>query len=70
MPGSNGFEVAEKIRELESKWTPMVFMHSIAKDSYYEKGFAAGADYYLTKPFSEIIFFAALKGIQNMLTMR
>ena len=69
MPGSNGFEVTEKIRGLESKWMPIVSMSAIAKDSYYEKGFAAGADYYLTKPLSETIFFAALNGIQNMFTM-
>jgi DNA-binding response OmpR family regulator len=50
-----------KIRELGSKCTPIVFMSSIAKESYYGKGFAAGGDYYLTKSLSETIFFAALK---------
>jgi DNA-binding response OmpR family regulator len=39
----------KKFRKLESKRTPIVFLSPIAKESYYEKGLAAGSDYYLKK---------------------
>jgi two-component system, sensor histidine kinase and response regulator len=53
MPGMDGFETAELIRERErSMYTPIVFLTATSSsDAHVFKGYAAGAVDYLSKPF-------------------
>lgn len=68
MPGLNGFELAELIREREStQRTPIIFVSATSKDEQYVfKGYSLGAVDYLTKPFepeilkSKVRFFIEL----------
>lgn len=48
-PEGNGFELCQKLRELKPQ-TPIVFYSGDAYESDIQKGFAAGATTYLTKP--------------------
>lgn len=52
MPGLNGFELAELIRERKStQRTPIIFVSATSKDEQYVfKGYSLGAVDYLTKP--------------------
>ena len=68
MPGLNGFEMAELIRERErTQRTPIIFVSATSKDEQYVfKGYSLGAVDYLTKPFepeilkSKVRFFTEL----------
>jgi signal transduction histidine kinase/DNA-binding response OmpR family regulator len=68
MPGLNGFELAELIRERErTQHTPIIFVSATSKDEHYVfKGYSLGAVDYLTKPFepeilkSKVRFFTKL----------
>lgn len=68
MPGLNGFELAELIRERErTQRTPIIFISATSKDEQYVfKGYSLGAVDYLTKPFepeilrSKVRFFTEL----------
>jgi serine phosphatase RsbU (regulator of sigma subunit) len=53
MPGMDGFETAELIRQRErSRYTPIVFLTAYERtDTQVFKGYAAGAVDFLTKPF-------------------
>jgi len=53
LPGMDGFEVCQWIRE-HSEWNHVKIMMLTAKgrDAEISKGFALGADAYITKPFS------------------
>jgi DNA-binding response OmpR family regulator len=53
MPGLDGVEVARRIRADETlAGTSIVLLTSLSEESEIAKGMAAGADAYLTKPFS------------------
>ena len=68
MPGVNGFELAELIRERErTQHTPIIFVSAIShSEQYVFKGYSLGAVDYLTKPFepeilrSKVKFFSKL----------
>ena len=70
MPGINGFELAELIRERErTQHTPIIFVSATSKNEQYVfKGYSLGAVDYLTKPFepeilkSKVRFFTKLFG--------
>ena len=70
MPGINGFELAELIRErARTQHTPIIFVSATSKnDQYVFKGYSLGAVDYLTKPFepeilkSKVRFFTKLFG--------
>lgn len=52
MPGMNGYEVCERLRELaETKDTPVVFLSSHSSIRERMQGYEVGADDYLVKPF-------------------
>jgi DNA-binding response OmpR family regulator len=53
MPNGDGFEVCRKIRE-NPVWQDIriIMLTAKGKDSERERGLAAGADDYITKPFS------------------
>ena len=53
MPGMNGYELLQKLREIESlKHTPMFMVTAKDQDNEIIEGFNYGADYYITKPFN------------------
>ena len=68
MPGLDGFEFAELIRERErTQHTPIIFVSANSVDEQYVfKGYSLGAVDYLTKPFqpeilkSKVLFFTKL----------
>lgn len=68
MPGVNGFELAELIRERErTQHTPIIFVSAIShSEQYIFRGYSLGAVDYLTKPFepeilrSKVRFFCRL----------
>ena len=68
MPGLNGFELAELIRERErTQHTPIIFVSATSKNEQYVfRGYSLGAVDYLTKPFepeilkSKVRFFTKL----------
>lgn len=68
MPGLNGFELAELIREREqTQRTPIIFVSAAIRDEkYIFKGYSLGAVDYMTKPFepeilkSKVRFFTKL----------
>jgi DNA-binding response OmpR family regulator len=49
LPQLDGFEFCRQIRQLDSK-TPILFYSGAAYESDKQKGFAAGANAYVTKP--------------------
>lgn len=51
MPNRDGFSVAKKIRQ-KSDWVPILFITAKSMEEDRLKGFATGADDYITKPFS------------------
>src|SRR5678809_1516569 len=63
MPGLNGFEFAELIRERErTQNTPIIFVSANSVDEQYVfKGYALGAVDYLTKPFQPEILKSKVK---------
>ena len=68
MPGVNGFDLAELIRQREeTQHTPIIFISATSVDQQYVfKGYSLGAVDYLTKPFepeilkSKVAFFTKL----------
>ena len=64
LPGMNGFEVCEKIRDA-GIWTPILML--TAKDGEYDQAEAldTGADDYLTKPFSFVVLLARLRALMR-----
>ena len=62
LPGINGFEVASRIREQED-YTPILMLTARGQPGDVLKGFEAGTDDYLPKPFDLDIFLARLNGV-------
>lgn len=53
LPGLNGIEIATAVRaDDDLQGTPILMLTAKAQDADVERGFAAGADDYLQKPFS------------------
>lgn len=51
MPGMSGIDVLRAIRE-RGDTTPVILLTARGQEKDIEAGFAAGADHYVTKPFS------------------
>lgn len=62
LPEKDGFEVAETLRETED-YTPILMLTALGHPEDVLRGFAAGADDYLPKPFELEIFLARLNGL-------
>ena len=64
LPGINGIEVAGRLREARQQ-TPILML--TARDTVPDvvKGLNAGADDYLTKPFSFAVLFARIRAIER-----
>ena len=62
LPGLNGFEVARELRE-RGDYTPILMLTALGRPEDVIKGFEAGTDDYLPKPFDLSIFRARIKGL-------
>lgn len=62
LPGINGFDVARTLREKQD-YTPILMLTARGRPEDVLKGFEAGADDYLPKPFDLDIFLARLNGL-------
>lgn len=61
MPGSNGFDVCQRIRKVSDD--PLIMLTSLNREEDMLKGLAAGADDFLTKPFNPEILLARAKTV-------
>lgn len=62
LPGIDGFEVARTLRE-KRNYVPILMLTARSRPEDVLKGFEAGADDYLPKPFDLDIFLARLNGL-------
>jgi DNA-binding response OmpR family regulator len=62
LPKKNGFEVAAAMRDAEN-FTPILMLTALGNPEDVLKGFEAGTDDYLPKPFDLSIFQARLNGL-------
>ncbi len=70
MPGMDGFEATRRIRNMHNgAWTPIVIMSALNTDDDLVAGLDAGADDYLVKPISFVVFAAKMRVIERLLTM-
>jgi len=51
LPGMNGFEIAQKIKDTGYEHIPIIFLSALSTTDNIVKGLELGADDYLTKPF-------------------
>ncbi|MDA0596938.1 MAG: response regulator transcription factor [Chloroflexi bacterium] len=51
MPGMDGFELCERIRQMSD--VPIIFLTAIGSETHRVKGLHVGADDYIVKPFSK-----------------
>jgi DNA-binding response OmpR family regulator len=62
LPGCDGFSVVERLRERDDR-TPVLMLTARGRSEDVLRGFAAGADDYLPKPFDLSILLARLHGL-------
>ena len=62
LPGKDGFTVMSELRE-GGQYVPTLMLTARGRPEDVLKGFAAGADDYLTKPFELSILFARIRGL-------
>lgn len=62
LPGIDGFDVASELRQ-KSNYTPILMLTALGRPEDVIRGFEAGTDDYLTKPFDLNIFLARIKGL-------
>ncbi|HEX6127125.1 MAG TPA: response regulator transcription factor [Pyrinomonadaceae bacterium] len=62
LPGIDGFAVARSMRD-DANYTPILMLTARGRPEDVLKGFEAGTDDYLPKPFDLDIFLARLKGL-------
>ncbi|GIL31977.1 response regulator transcription factor [Actinocatenispora comari] len=62
LPGLNGYKIIQTLRA-EQNWVPVLMLS--AKDGEYDQsdGLDAGADDYLTKPFSYVVLLARIRAL-------
>jgi DNA-binding response OmpR family regulator len=61
MPGSNGFDVCQRIRQVSDD--PLIMLTSLNREEDMLKGLAAGADDFLSKPFNPEILLARARTV-------
>jgi two-component system OmpR family response regulator len=62
MPKGNGLQVVRALRSREV-WTPVLMLTAIDQDERLVHALDAGADEYLTKPFSFVVLLARLRAL-------
>lgn len=64
LPGVNGVEIARRLRQ-DRRQTPILMLTARDTVSDVVKGLDAGADDYLTKPFSFAVLFARIRALER-----
>ena len=67
MPGSSGFEITKKIRDISS--VPIIILTAKDSDMDYATGINLGSDDYFTKPFSAIALNMRVKAMLRRIKM-
>lgn len=67
MPGSNGFEITKKIRQIST--VPILLLTARDSDLDYATGINLGSDDYFTKPFSAIALVMRVKALLRRVEM-
>jgi DNA-binding response OmpR family regulator len=62
LPGRDGFEIAAALRS-EGNYVPVLMLTARGRDEDVVKGFAAGADDYLAKPFELTVLLARMNAL-------
>ena len=65
MPGSSGFDICQRIRQVSE--APLIMLTALNKEQEMLQGLAAGADDFLSKPFSPEILLARAKAVLRRL---
>ncbi|MQY50328.1 diguanylate cyclase [Rhodocyclus tenuis] len=68
----DGFTVIRRIRQIEApgEWTPIVFLTEAGDDAALQRGVAAGADDFLTRPVSDVALGVKVRAMQRILQIR
>ncbi len=67
MPGKNGYEVCSIIKNIdEAKFIPIILVTGLEQREDKVKGFKAGANDYLTKPYNKFELFARIDSHLNL----
>ncbi len=67
MPGLNGFEVCRHLRrDPRFETTPIIMLTAAAQKEDVAAGLAAGADHYLTKPFSPVRLLSLVERVLDL----
>lgn len=61
MPGANGFEICEKIRQISN--SPLIMLTALDHDESILQGLESGADDFLSKPFKAEILLARARAL-------
>jgi DNA-binding response OmpR family regulator len=61
MPGSNGFDICQRIRQVSD--APLIMLTALNKEQEMLQGLAAGADDFLSKPFNPEILLARARTV-------
>jgi len=61
MPGTNGFEVCQRIRQVSN--APIIMLTALNQEQEMLRGLEAGADDFLTKPFNAEVLLARAKTV-------
>lgn len=80
LPGMNGFEATRKIKtlsapkemagEMGGKWVPVVILSALDDPDDFAQGLEAGADDYLTKPFTPALLATKIKFLKRVLAIQ
>ncbi len=62
LPGMSGFEMAEQLRR-NNIGTPVIFLTALSDEADLVRGFSAGGDDYISKPFSLVEVLARVKAV-------
>lgn len=62
LPGMSGFEMAQQLRRSNSG-TPVIFLTALSDEADLVRGFSAGGDDYISKPFSVVEVLARVKAV-------
>lgn len=64
MPGVDGWEICQRLRsDSRTKYIPIIMLTALDDTQHLVKGFEAGADDYLAKPFENAELFARIKSV-------
>jgi len=69
MPDVDGYEICKHIRQTpELEHCKVIFISAKSKESDIQKGYEIGADFYITKPFSNKTIVAKVKELLSPIT--